>query len=427
MRRMPIFLAVSALFIAAISASAQLDDASFLRIDDPAIAYTARQPSDVVAALNEKIRGGNIRLAFDETSGYLPAVLEALGVPVESQIVAFSKTAGQVGLTNPQTPHVIFFNDAVSVGWVRGGFVELAVQDPEQGAIFYDLAQVKTDKPAFVRQNWCLGCHYSNVTMGVPGLLTRSMPTRSDGNTVPYLASEIANSETDHRSPFAVRWGGWYVTGAAGAFENMGNSFVTDDAKSIGSDAPLSQATLEGKADSNAYLTPYSDIVALLVFNHQTHMMNLLTRLGWETRLDLANDRKDLGDKFGALVDEVVDYMLFIDEAPLPPKVKSTSGFSEKFSGEGPEDRNGRSLRQLSLDNRLMRYPCSYMIYSAVFDALPSEARDAVYQRLWRVLSGEDKSPKYSRLSPTDRRAVVDILQVTKKGLPSYFQSLSQP
>jgi hypothetical protein len=66
------------------------------------------------------------------------------------------------------------------------------------------------------------------------------------------------------------------------------------------------------------------------------------------------------------------------------------------------------------------------MIYSEAFDALPSEARDTVYQRMWQILSGKDSRAKYARLSVMDRQAVVQILRETKKDLPNYFQEPSQ-
>jgi hypothetical protein len=123
---------------------------------------------------------------------------------------------------------------------------------------------------------------------------------------------------------------------------------------------------------------------------------------------------------------EVVDYMLFVDEARLAGKIEGTSGFAEAFSAIGPRDTRGRSLRQLDLTRRLMRYPCSYMIYSPAFDALPAIAKDAIYRRLWQVLSGEDKQLAYRRLSLADRQAIVAILRDTKKDLPGYFQSVQR-
>jgi hypothetical protein len=186
----------------------------------------------------------------------------------------------------------------------------------------------------------------------------------------------------------------------------------------------LNLISLAGRFDTDAYLAPYSDIVALMVFEHQMHMMNLLTRIGWQARYLLRNGRVDnlQADGLSASAEELVDYMLFVDEAPLPDKIEGTSGFAEKFSSQGPTDSRGRSLRQFDLVHRLMRYPCSYMIYSDVFDALPSEARDAIYHRMWLILSGAMKDTKYARLSPTDRQAVLEILRETRKGLPDYFR-----
>jgi len=258
--------------------------------------------------------------------------------------------------------------------------------------------------------------------MGVPGMLVRSQFTAPNGTTMPWLGNYIS----DHRSPLEERWGGWYVTGRTGAMRHMGNAVVIGGAKAeaIVTDQALNLASLAGRFDTDAYLSPYSDIVALMVFEHQMHMMNLLTRIGWQARYLMRNGNvQDIQTSgLSASAEDVVDYMLFVDEAPLPNKIKGTSGFMEKFSTEGPSDSRGRSLRQFDFGHRLMRYPCSYMIYSAVFDALPSEAKDAIYQRMWLILSGATKDTKYALLSAADRQAVLEILRQTKKGLPGYFR-----
>ncbi len=196
----------------------------------------------------------------------------------------------------------------------------------------------------------------------------------------------------------------------------MGNAVVTNMAKpeSMVTDRTVNVESLKGRLDTSKYLSPYSDIVALMVFEHQTHMTNLLIEAGWKTRTG-APDRREV-------INDLVDYMLFVDEPPLACKVRGTSGFAENFADRGPRDSRGRSLRQFDLESRLMRYPCSYMIYSDAFDHLPAEARSAIYQRLWRVLSGEEKEPRYARLSAADRKSIVEILRDTKKDLPDYFQ-----
>jgi hypothetical protein len=109
-----------------------------------------------------------------------------------------------------------------------------------------------------------------------------------------------------------------------------------------------------------------------------------------------------------------VDYLLFVDEAPLDG-VTGTSGFAQSFSARGPRDSKGRSLRDLDLKRRLFKYPCSYMIYSPAFDQLPAAAKRAIYERMWAVLSGGERAPKYARLSPADRDQILEILGETKK------------
>lgn len=194
---------------------------------------------------------------------------------------------------------------------------------------------------------------------------------------------------------------------------------------------PLSPPRLH-RPDHGCFLTPYSDVVALMVFEHEMHMMNLFTRVGWEVRLALYNEQAgtdSMGDAERVIRDtsrELVDYMLFVDEAPLPSKVQGTSGFAEKFSAEGPKDNQGRSLRQLDLNHSLMRHPCSFMIYSDAFDRLPDQAKAAIYARMWEILSGKDRSAKYGRLSLTDRAAIVEILRETRKSLPDYFREVTR-
>jgi hypothetical protein len=400
-------------------ASAQLGDASFEQLDHPAIQYSTRPAHDSVAALSLRIQSGDLQLAFDRRHGYLPALLSALHIPIQSQVVVFSKTSTQLNLIQPRSPRMIYFNDSAAVASVRGGFVlEVAAQDPEQGTIFYEVDQQPTDKPTFRRTRACLRCHHSLYTSGVPGLLVRSTPTGADGTARPWTK----NLATDHRSPFDQRWGGWYVTGRTSGLSHMGNAFATSP-DTVASEHSPELDTLDGKFDTTVYLSPYSDIVALMVLEHQVHLENLLTRLSWETRAAAYDQQTGAARAFSfeAAVADIVDYLLFVDEAPLPGPLRGTSGFAEEFAQRGPLDSHGRSLRQLDLEHRLMKYPCSYMIYSAMFDQLPPRARDAIYRRMWQILNGTERAEKYARLSDADRTAVVEILRDTKKGLPDYF------
>ncbi|MBI4266127.1 MAG: hypothetical protein HY657_17265 [Acidobacteria bacterium] len=422
--RVPVFILIAlATFALSVAVAAQRRDAFPESRDHPAIAYSTAPVRDAVSALNRRLQEGQLRLAFDPTSGYLRSVLDALSVPVESQTLAFSQASLQGPRINMQNPRALYFNDSVSVGWVRGGEVlEVAAQDPRQGVIFYELDQQPAAVPQFRRNDQCLTCHLSWDTLAVPGLLVMSMYPLPDDKYA--YANGFVN---DHRSPFRERWGGWYVTGAHGATVHMGNIAVMPVDKGRSLPNPIRpRASLEGVFDLKGFPTPYSDVVALMVLAHQTHMTNLLTRLGWEARLQAQNARPDSPERVASAVADLVDYMLFVDEIPLTAPIEGTAGLAERFATAGLRDGKGRSLRDLDLQRRLLRYPCSYLIYTEAFDALPAAAKEAVYARMWQVLSGQERAQRYARLTLGDRRAIVEILRETKKDLPAYFQPVTR-
>ena len=249
----------------------------------------------------------------------------------------------------------------------------------------------------------------------------RSALTRPSGEPI----RELGDYLSDHRSPLEERWGGWYVTGRNVSIRHLGNIIVNNSEAPVSSILSEPLETLSGKFDTGGYLSPYSDIVALMVFDHQMRMNNLLARVGWEARYASYEPRLDRTVRVREAVNELADYLLFIDDAPLPGKVEGNSGFAETFGAREPHDSKGRSLRQFDLQKHLMRFPCSYMIYSEAFDGLPSDIKGAIYQRMWQILSGQEPGTRYARLSLSDRKAVIDILRETKQGLPAYFKSLT--
>ena len=395
------------------SSSSSLADTAAPPREHRAIQYTARTTTDPVGQLNQRIANNQVRLTFDPVSGYLRSVLSALEVPIESQIVVFSKTSLQSGIIGPDNPRTIFFNDKVSVAWPRGGFIEVSSVDPEQGAIFYTMQQHASAIPGFTRTDSCLSCHVSNATLGVPGLAVASVVPDTTG-----VVSVAPTHITDHRSPFEERWGGWYVTSQQLPMPHLGNLMTANpDAPALPSlSAPVQLGSLRDKFDTTGYLSTHSDVVALMVFNHQAHLTNLLTRLGWETRVAMATGRAGIEESVNGWAQEVVDYMLFVNEPRLPGPVVGSSAFAERFAATGPRDRRGRSLREFDLQTRLFRYPLSYLIYSDQFERLPAPAKAAIARRLGGILSGEERDSKYSRLTAADRRAILEILADTLKG-----------
>jgi hypothetical protein len=348
----------------------------------------------VISIFNTAIERGAVTPAFEPKSGYLRSVLKYFHIPAESQIVVFSNGSFQAKLINQDNPRAIYFNDDVALGWVRGSpSIEAAAVDPERGIAFYRLEN-GAEKPEFEREDACLSCHQSDRTLGVPGLFVLSTSPNSNGG----------GFVSDHRTPLKERWGGWYVTGFFSRFRHLGNR--------------TGQGWLQSLYDqfnTSGYLTEYSDIVALMIFEHQTQAANLIMRLGREARTG------ESGQQLKDAVNSLVDYLLFVDEAPLPGRIIGTAGFREEFESRGPYDRRGRSLRQFDLDRRMMRYPCSYMIYSKAFDALPSEARESVYARMWEILAGRSEERRYARIRGADREAVIEIVRDTKRDLPRYW------
>jgi hypothetical protein len=118
---------------------------------------------------------------------------------------------------------------------------------------------------------------------------------------------------------------------------------------------------------------------------------------------------KDAGER-------IVRAMLFVGEAKLTEPVHGPSHFAEEFAQRGPRDSKGRSLRDLDLQRRLLRYPLSYLIYSKSFDGMPGDLREYVHRRIRQVLTGEDNSLEFQHISQDDRTAILEILRETKPG-----------
>jgi hypothetical protein len=368
--------------------------------------------NDPVANLGRQIERGDVKLDFAADGwGYLQSLLKHLDIKSDSQILVFSKTSFQLTKISPQTPRALFFNDSVAVGSVQDGKVfELISADPVQGLIYYTLDTQKTEKPRFERRfSECLNCHGP-----ANGLVVSSVYPAIDGT--PFVTGTFFEG-IDHRTPLEDRWGGWYVSGTHGSLHHLGNAIATNPDRPFDLEQNGTQnlTSLDSKFDTSKYIVPTSDIVALMTLEHQAHMANLITAVGQQFRRasamgTLENSKATLD----RAVDQMVEYMLFVDEAPITDPIKGVSSFTTSFPQRGPRDTQGRSLRDFDLQKRLFRYPLSYMIYSDIFEAMPAVARSRVYQRLHDVLSGKDQSPKFSHLSVADREAIAEILHDTK-------------
>jgi|JI9StandDraft_1071089.scaffolds.fasta_scaffold00027_70 hypothetical protein len=392
------------------------------------IHYSKAEPSNCISDLQKKLDSGEVKFQYDEKYGYLPSLLEALDVERDTQMLVFSKTSLQLQKISPRTPRAIYFNDNVYVGFCQQGDVlEISAVDPKLGAVFYSLDQEAVDRPRMMRHtDNCLTCHSSSRTEGVPGHLARSV--YPDARGLPLLSEGSHN--VNYKTPIEKRWGGWYVTGKHGKQTHMGNVLVKG--REVPDDFDFSVGSnvndLTPYFNPDKYLEPNSDIAALMVMEHQIVVHNMLTKASFMTRQAMeyqAMMHESLGVPKDEMLDSVksrirsagndlVDAMLMVEEAHWSEPIQGNTSFTERFSSLGPHDSKGRSLRQLDLQTRLWKYPCSYLIYSESFKVLPTEMKSYVKDRFEQILSGSDKDEKYKHLSDVDRVALREILAETK-------------
>lgn len=401
------------------------------------ILYSQSTPNNRISRLQQELDSGEITLTHEGDKTYVRSLLKALDIPEASQTLVFSKTSLQLRCISPRTPRAIYFNDDVYIGFCQSGDVlEVSAVDPQLGTVFYTLNQDESEKPQFQRRtDNCLVCHSSSRTEGVPGHLVRSLYVDISGQPMLSAGSRMV----DHTTPIEQRWGGWYVTGTHGSQKHLGNLIVRgrDVQEPVDNSAGQNIHDLKDRFNVDNYVSPHSDIVALMVLEHQVLVHNRIAKANFDTRQALSYDammNRTLENPEGTRLesttrrikstgDRLIEALLFVDEAKLTEPIKGTSGYAEQFAATGPHDAQGRSLRDLDLKTRLFKYPCSYLIDSEAFKSLPTESRDYVWQRLFEILSGQEQSEKFAHLSQDERHAILEILRATISDLPEYYSA----
>ncbi|QDU98830.1 hypothetical protein [Lignipirellula cremea] len=382
------------------------------------IFYSRTPPENEISRLQDKIDSGSFEL--DNGSERLPALLRQLGVSPGSQLLVFSKTSAQRSLIGPQNPRAIYFSDDAYVSATHGGYLELIVPDEKLGLAFYRLDQEDSGRPEFSHQvSRCMTCHASTRTRNIPGLQARSLFVDPTGQPV-FSAGSFRTSQA---SPLPERWGGWYVTGRHGETPHLGNFQLPSSARPtqpVENKHGVNLTDLSSRIDTSRYLTPHSDIVALLVFEHQIDVHNQLSRVQYAWRIAQDQGKPDVfwQDECEALLHQ----MLFLDEAELPHAIEGTSNFAQDFAALGPFDSQQRSLRDFNLKTRLFEFPCSYMIYSQSFQMLPQPVKQHLYLRLAEVLLSPDPKEPFDRLTKEDRCEVGEILRATRPELAKVWE-----
>jgi len=401
--------------------------------EQPPISYSATQPRDALAQVQTRLAAGKLKLTGSGKE-IVQSLLRELHIPVESQLLVFSKTSFQRQRIRPDHPRALYFSDPCYVGWLPSGLVEVTTIDPQLGPIFYSF-DPNAGTPKFVRDNECLSCHGGNFVRGIPGVFVRSVFTDAAGEPLLRFGSEVV----DFRTPFTNRWAGWYVTGKHGTALHRGNVLAQDKKGELVVDLKrgANVADLSPFFETKAYLTSGSDIVALLVFEHQLAMQNTLTRASQDCRRMLAyqkNLQHDLKEPvtgeltydsvkrvFEGAAKDVVDDLLFKEEARLPQGLEGSAAFQSAFQTGTPRDREGRSLKDFHLQGHLFQNRCSYLIYSESFLNLPAALKRKVYGRLVHALHPTNPDPQYAYLGGEERARISSILQQTH---PEFRQAL---
>jgi hypothetical protein len=423
---------ISALIVSVVMTHAARDAHAQIDIDNAPISYSSDSADNAIVRLQSALDAGKKKLLRDKRFGYLPAVLSALSVPVETQSLVFSKTSFQARLISPDNARAIYFGDDIYVGWVPGSdVVEVAAVDNEKGTLFYTLEQ-RDAVPRFERRDHeCLQCHASALTRGIPGHIVRSVHPDNDG----FPIMRHGSTRVEHTTPIASRWGGWYVTGAVGKNQHLGN-LTFDPARPPETFAGSPAMT---RLSPGNYPTGTSDIVALMVLEHQLTVHNLIASASFGARQALHHDgvmRELLEEKGNALmastarridsaVKPLVDALLLVDEAGLtfPVKSPTPSPFEHAFMAKAARDSKGRSLRDLDLDTRLFRYPLSFLITSDAFAKLPEAARSRALTLVGEVLMGRNPDRKYAHLNAPRRQAILEILRATWRQMPAGWRT----
>ncbi|MGB2010876.1 MAG: hypothetical protein ACPHYF_05065 [Akkermansiaceae bacterium] len=390
------------------------------------VQYSKSRDRNAITDIQAAMAAGSVQLSGESPKEVLHSLLDRLGVPVSSQVLVFSKTSLQRGMISPTNPRAIYFNDDFYVGYVPGGLIEVIACDDPTGMMFYSFnANQAGEKHGFVRDQQCLSCHASSNTMNTPGLLVRSVFTEKDGQTVLSWGSSL----TTPASPLPDRWGGWYVTGSHGNSRHMGNKWVTrSESGQLGYDAGRGHnvSDLGAYFDTRKHLRDTSDILALMIMEHQIEVHNTLSAVNMGYRRSLYLNKAIRGSEQNVVsparqkqirgyVDLVLKVLLFADEVRLPEDgIQGSAAYQESFTGQGVRY-DGRSLRDLRLEKRLFKYRCSYMIHSKAFAHLPEEIKTGVLEKLHSLLTGDANFEDLPSLSSREKERIHDILSHTHK------------
>ncbi|WP_395737057.1 hypothetical protein [Prosthecobacter sp.] len=409
-----LFLSISA------SQGAETKPARIIDFKVPPHSYLEWKPKDRFAELQERAQKGEVKLDTSNDKAFLTSLLEALNIPISSQILVFSASSLQSEIINPRNPRALYFNEDTYLGWVPGGLVEIIAADPEMGPMFYVFDRMRPGGPVpnVTRSTKCMNCHAGNATRRLPGLIAESLLVSRAGSSLETYRRDVQG----HQIPLEDRFGGWHLTGEHNLTQNHANVMGIPNA---GKNQIVSVDPGQ-YSDLSLHLLPTSDILPNLTNEHQMGFENRLVYAIYTVRQLKHEGKGMLGAAAKAEIEEraqeLARYIMFADEAKFPTKgMVGDPAYVRDFLRDRKTSKAGLSLKDLDLKTRMFKYRCSYMIYTDTWKHAPKELKDRIYYHMALYLR-EAPDAQHAHLAAAERVAIRSILKDTMTDLPAWWR-----
>ena len=364
------------------------------------------KPTDDCTRLIERVASKQVKLDNTNLRSLTQSVLKELGIPLSSQLLVFSGSASQGTKVNPRNPRALYFNDECYVGIVPGGLLEMIGVDANAGSQLYTFKNVgRNTPPTATGDDTCLRCHGGLISGYAPGFFIRFTFPEMNGKM-----TSARNITPGHQRPLDERFGGWFVT------SSNGQSFPA--AGQIMQNGLAVHTQIGEHYDPAIHLAGSSDILAHLLHEHQIGFHNRLIKVLISARDNGQVEGERIVTSHEEDIDELVRYMLFQNEAKLPKQgIVGDAQYVEDFRRNRRPSRTGASLKDLELTTRLLKFRCSYMIYTRPWREMPFEIKAELLTRLHRALQNTNDALS-QHLPEFERLQILHILRDTVPELP---------
>lgn len=382
--------------------------------------YLDWKPRDRFAQIKDRIQQGEVKIDTSSDKAFLKSMLDALSIPVSSQIMVFSASSLQSEIINPRNPRALYFNEDTYIGWVPGGLIEIIAADPEMGPMFYVYDRLRPGGPVpnVQRSTKCMNCHAGNATRRLPGLIAESLLVSQAGSSLETFRRDVQG----HQIPLESRFGGWHLTGGHNIPNHRANVMgIPRNGKN--EIVPVEPGQY---SDLSLHLLPTSDILPNLIHEHQLGFENRLVYAIYTVRQLKHENKGFMGAAAKAEIEERAEelarYITFADEAKFPTKgISGDTAYAEDFLRDRKATKTGISLKDLDMKTRIFKHRCSYMLYTDTWKEAPPELKERVYYHMALYLRDQPDA-QHAHIPQAERLAIRTILKETMSDLPSWWR-----